>query len=143
MSCAQARESVLSFKAKGLKLSLLPAVHVAVWTPGGPPGVFGHLCQPCRNEEARAGGVGCGTALGTNHRGTLEWMKADSALCDHVSWTQPSHLLTGSAAHRAAKPSSPGCPRSSTGPIPSPLLPDLSWKLRGGRCVLTAPSSWD
>lgn len=58
MPCGQVTENVLSFNAKSLKLPLLPSVHVAVWTPGGPTGVSGHLCQPCRNEEARAGGVG-------------------------------------------------------------------------------------
>lgn len=142
MSSAQAKESLLSFKAKSLKLSLLPSVHVGVWTPGGPTGVFGHFCQPCRNEEGRAGGVGCGCALRKKKKTKPQRDpgvdESRSTSCtefpkpmDHVSWIQPPHLLTGSAAHRAAIPSTSGCPRRSRGPIPStrltPLLPDLYW----------------
>lgn len=109
MSCAQARESLLSFKAKSLKLSLLPSVHVGVWTPGGPTGVFGHFYQPCRNEEARAGGMGCGTALREKCRGISGVDESRSTFCTqcpkpvgHVSRIQPPHLLTGSAGHKGS-----------------------------------------
>lgn len=52
MSCAQGKESLLSFKAKSLKL-LLPSVEMGVWMPGGPVGTFGHLCRPRDAAEAR------------------------------------------------------------------------------------------
>lgn len=81
MSCAQARESLLSFKAKSLKLSLLPSVYVGVWTPGRPTGIFGQFCQPCRSKEATAGGVGWDvglTALEINPRGILKETKAEA-----------------------------------------------------------------
>lgn len=151
MSCAQAKESLLSFKGRSLKVSLLPSVHVGVGTPGGPTGVFGHFCQTCRMRKPGLVGWDVGLLWEKTSEGCWSRQKQKHIQCpkpmDHVSWIQPPHLLSGCAAHRAAIASTPGCPRRSTGPIPTtrltPLLPDLYWQPRGGHCVLTAPSSWD
>lgn len=146
MSCAQARESLLSFKAKSLKLSLLPSVHVGVWTPGGPTGVFGQFCQPCRSEEAMAGGVGCGTDCSGKkpHRDT-RGDESRSTFCtqcpkptDHISWIQPPHLLTGSVAHRAAIPSTPGASGGAQVPFPPQGTPHSCLTFTGSLEEVTA-----